>query len=94
VEIEPDNRELSLHLAAIELERGNVISAVRILDSLLENEPALHARILVLLERYRDLSSEEGILTLLFARIHIKAKRIEQAMMVPWKTKLFQAENY
>ncbi len=82
VHLEPDNPELILHLAAIELDTGQFPDAIRRLDTILRQDPDLHPRIMNLLERYKRLSTEQGELGLLFARLHIRAGRADQAMAV------------
>lgn len=80
VEMSPQDPDLLLHLAAILLDTGQTIPAVEKLDWLLENIPATAPRVQALLEQFRMLTTEDGALLLIQARVHIKSGRVDQAI--------------
>ncbi len=82
VALEPKNADLRLHLAAIELAMGQYQKAAKNLDMLLESDPSLHSRVLTLLEHSHAVKTERGELNLILARTHIKAGRIDKALMI------------
>lgn len=80
LELAPNDLELQFHLASIELAMGMTTRSARRLDHLLEQVPQSHGRIQTLLERHSHITTEQGDLLLLLARLHIRAGRIEQAL--------------
>lgn len=82
VGLEPNDPDLLFYLASIELELRNITVATRLLDKVLELSSEMHPRVYALLENDRQVRTEHGELFLLLARVHVKAGRIEQAMMV------------
>lgn len=80
VELRPDDPDLLLHLAAILLDSGQTLPAVEKLDWLLENYPGAAPRVQALLEQFRTLTTEDGALLLVQARVHIKSGRVDQAI--------------
>ncbi len=79
--IEPENPEIILHTAAIELTKGLVSQSVKRLDWILEHDPDSHSRILNLLQSSQSVTSNNPHFALIYARIHIAAKRPEKAML-------------
>jgi len=81
VKIRPEDPELLLYLACIELEQRQMVSAARHLNKVLELAPEMHPRVYSILEHDREVRTHHGELFLLLARVHVKAGRIEQALM-------------
>lgn len=82
VELEPDNIELLFHLAAIELAMGQLPTAVKHLDHVLEKQPDMHPRVLAMLDHSEAVKTDRGELNLLLARVHIKAGHLDKALVV------------
>lgn len=80
VEFSPDDAQLVFHQACIELEIGNVVTAVRLLNRVVELDEAYHSRVMQLVEGSSKMRTEHGELFMLLARVHLKAGRIEQAL--------------
>lgn len=80
VAIRPQDIDLLFHLAGIELELGHFASASNHLDQVLARAPELHGRVLALVENTAATNQESGRLLVLLARVHIKARRFDEAL--------------
>ncbi|MCC5875600.1 MAG: protein kinase, partial [Candidatus Sumerlaeia bacterium] len=82
VALEPEDMELRLHLASIELNLENFRSASRHLDEILQEQPELHPKVLALLQASLGKEHESGEILLTLARAHVIAGKNEQALEV------------
>ncbi|CAN5206501.1 hypothetical protein BH09SUM1_BH09SUM1_20520 [soil metagenome] len=78
---DPANTELLLHLAAIELRMGMFQAAGKRMREVLALDPSLHARLFSILDQNRAVMEQKD-LTLLLARLHTRAGRVEQALFL------------
>lgn len=80
VALEPDDPDLLLHLAAIEIEIGQPRPAARRLAQLLQDDPSLHPRVLALLDAHRDITLATSHLLVVLATARLRAGRIEETL--------------
>ncbi|MEO8377346.1 MAG: protein kinase [Candidatus Sumerlaeota bacterium] len=80
LELEPDDAELILHYAAIQIALGEYREATGFLDKLIESRPEFHSRVIAVIEGSRAARTERTELNLLLARIHIKMRHVDKAL--------------
>ncbi|MCC6548284.1 protein kinase [Candidatus Sumerlaeota bacterium] len=82
MELQPDDAELILHYAAIQIAQAEYREAVAYLNKLVDTQPEFHSRVIAVIEGSRAARTERMELNLLLARVHVKLRHADKALAI------------